>query len=92
MGEKNRLWMTTIGTILQVKLKDKDWEKAHKMVSIPVLIHRVPNINTVKEGWLSPSSSCEEGATAPLAPPIPTPLAAKEVWGGVYRGMPPPIK
>ena len=86
--------MTTIEMILRVKFKDKDWEKAHKMAGIPVLIHRVPNINTVKEGWLSPPSSCEEGATAPLAPPIPTPLAAREGWGGggVYRGMPPPIK
>ena len=50
--------------------EDKEYV-AHKMASTGTYPSTYKN--TVKEGGLSPPSSCEGGATAPLAP-------ARELW------------
>ena len=67
-SKQNKYREIMIGTILRVKLKDKDYEKteyvAHKMASTGT--YPSSYMNTAKEGGLSPLGG--------LAPPVPTPL------------------
>ena len=47
--------------------------------------HKIASTGTVKEGGLSPPSSCEGGATAPLAPPYSYALGRRRTrWVFVY--------